>query len=154
LGVRGVTAEALRRLAEHPWRGNVRELEAVLEEAMIFRRGEWIGPEDLDLSTSRAEDVVNHVGATDHGDAPAMNDELSWLQREALRLAFRRRELRRRELVERCGVSREVAHRGLTGLVRLGLLRRIGSGRGARYVPLSLWLTWMSEALEWALALV
>ncbi len=42
MSVRGVTREALRRLEQYPWRGNVRELEVVLEQAMIFRRGDWI----------------------------------------------------------------------------------------------------------------
>jgi DNA-binding NtrC family response regulator len=36
--VRGATREALRRLEQYPWRGNVREVEALVEQAMIFRR--------------------------------------------------------------------------------------------------------------------
>jgi len=36
----------------------------------------------------------------------------------------------------------------------MGLLRRIGFGRGARYVPLSWWVTFMSDVAEWAMALV
>jgi two-component system response regulator HydG len=134
--VRGVTPQALHRLEEHPWPGNVRELEAVIEEAMIFWRREWIAPEHLDLRTPRADDVGDQAGA-EHGYVPAAQEELSWLQREALRLASRRRELRRGELMAQFGISREVAHRCLTGLVGHGLLRRIGFGRGARYVPLS-----------------
>ena len=54
-------------------------------------------------------------------------------------------------------VSREVARRELAGLVRLGLLRLIGRGRGARYLPLSFWLSLMSDVVdvvEWAMALV
>ena len=54
----------------------------------------------------------------------------------------------------RCRISREVARRELVGLVRLGLLRRIGFGRGARYVPLSWWLSVVNDALEWGMALV
>jgi hypothetical protein len=38
--VRGATREALRRLEQYPWRGNVREVEALFEQAMIFRRGD------------------------------------------------------------------------------------------------------------------
>jgi DNA-binding NtrC family response regulator len=151
--VRGVTAQALRRLEEHPWRGNVRELEAVIEEAMIIWRRERLGPEHLDLRTSRADVVVDQVDGTEYGDGHA-GAELSWLQREALRLASRRRELRRGELMRRLGISREVAHRCLTALVGRGLLRRIGFGRGARYVPLSLSLSWIGDAFEWTLALV
>jgi len=49
LSVRGATREALRLLEHYPWRGNVRQLEAVLEQAMIFASGDWIAPADLDL---------------------------------------------------------------------------------------------------------
>jgi DNA-binding NtrC family response regulator len=152
--VRGATAQALRRLEEHPWPGNVRELEAVIEEAMIFWRREWIAPEHLELHSSGAVADAERVDTEEPEAAAVPNQELSWLQREALRLVSRRRELRRGELMQRFGISREIAHRCLAALVGRGLLRRIGSGRGARYVPLSFWLTWIGDAFEWVLALV
>ena len=58
VSVRGVTPRALRRLRQHPWRGNVRELETVLEQATIFRGGDWIAPEDLDLPPQRPTQVL------------------------------------------------------------------------------------------------
>jgi DNA-binding NtrC family response regulator len=58
LSVRGATRAALRLLEQYAWRGNVRQLEAVLEQAMIFRSGDWITPEDLDLPMRRGGDVV------------------------------------------------------------------------------------------------
>jgi DNA-binding NtrC family response regulator len=130
--VRGATREALRLLTEHSWRGNVRELEAVLEQAVIFRGDELIAAEDLDLPKPRSPD------ATDGGARSEPIATLIWLQREALCIAGERRELRRREFIARCRISREVARRELAGLVRLGLLRLVGRGRGARYVPLAL----------------
>lgn len=110
----------------------MRELEAVLEQAVIFGSGEAITAEDLDLTVQRDGTASDRAAGVEGrpGDAP-----LSWLQREALRLAAEQREVRRRDLVARCRVSREVARRALVGLVRLGLLRRIGGGRSARYVP-------------------
>ena len=68
----------------------------------------------------------------------------------ALRIVSEQHEVRRRDIVARCRISREVARRELAGLVRLGLLRRIGLGRGARYMPLSFWLTLMGDAADWA----
>lgn len=64
------------------------------------------------------------------------------------------REVRRSDIVARCRISREVARRELAALVGLGLLRRIGFGRGTRYVRLSFWLTAVSDAVEWATALI
>jgi DNA-binding NtrC family response regulator len=133
-GLRGVTRDALRLLTRHSWRGNVRELEAVMEQAAIFASGEWITPEDLDLATSLA------VGSEDRAHRPGGADQaagLSWLQREALRIAGERGQLRRGELIARFRVSREVARQALGGLVRLGLMRLVGRGRGARYVPVT-----------------
>jgi hypothetical protein len=40
------------------------------------------------------------------------------------------------------------------GLVRLGLLRRVGFGRSARYVRLSFWLVLITEVAEWAIGLM
>jgi DNA-binding NtrC family response regulator len=47
--VRGMTPAGLRLWERYPWQGNVRELEAILEQAMILRSGEWITPTDLEL---------------------------------------------------------------------------------------------------------
>jgi DNA-binding NtrC family response regulator len=41
--------EALERLLMHPWRGNARELENVLERAVALAEGDEIHPEDLPL---------------------------------------------------------------------------------------------------------
>ncbi len=152
LGVRGITGEALRSLARHPWCGNVRELEATLEQAVIFRSGDWITPKDLDLAMPRPFDASDSKTGADPDGTTDVKATLSWLQREALRIAAERREIRRREFIARCHISREAARRELGGLVRHGLLRRIGLGRGARYVPLSFWLTLMTEAADWAIA--
>lgn len=46
-----VTPEALARLRQYPWPGNIRELGNVLERAMILAPGQSIGPELIDLPT-------------------------------------------------------------------------------------------------------
>jgi predicted HTH transcriptional regulator len=56
-------------------------------------------------------------------------------QRDVLRIAEGRGVVRRRDLVARFGVSREAARGDLGRLVTAGLLRRSGTGRGSRYVP-------------------
>jgi DNA-binding NtrC family response regulator len=45
--VTGIARDALRLLAGHEWRGNVRELSNAIERAVIFATGEEIGPSDL-----------------------------------------------------------------------------------------------------------
>jgi DNA-binding NtrC family response regulator len=45
--VLGVSNGAMRALLGHEWRGNVRELENVIERAVIFAEGREVGVEDL-----------------------------------------------------------------------------------------------------------
>src|SRR5712691_2562934 len=101
------------------------------------------------LDVPAAVDVAEPATVERHG-APAAKAALSWLQHEALGIVSERREVRRRDIIARCRISREVARRELAGLVRLGLLRRVGLGRVARYVPLSFWIALINEAAEWA----
>src|SRR5215470_5308598 len=51
---KGVDAEAVRILASLPWKGNVRELDNVIEHAMILADGDWIAAKDLPQSLSGA----------------------------------------------------------------------------------------------------
>jgi DNA-binding NtrC family response regulator len=53
--VRGLTPEALARLAAYDWPGNVRELRNTLERAMLLAEHEWLTPADLAVApTSEA----------------------------------------------------------------------------------------------------
>jgi DNA-binding NtrC family response regulator len=44
---KGVDSATMRILVSLPWKGNIRELDNVLERAMILGDGEWIKPADL-----------------------------------------------------------------------------------------------------------
>lgn len=58
--VSGITPEAARRLMEHPWSGNIRELQHTIEKSVILSDGEELQAEMLQLSTiaqSSAETV-------------------------------------------------------------------------------------------------
>ena len=50
---RRLSPAVLERLQAHPWRGNVRELEHVLETLVLFSEGEEIGEEDLPRALRR-----------------------------------------------------------------------------------------------------
>ena len=59
--VKGLSPEALAILVDHPWRGNVRELENVIERAVVLARDPVLGvellPEGLQRSGLRTPDV-------------------------------------------------------------------------------------------------
>ena len=52
--VEGIEADALSRLTDYHWPGNVREVENVIEHAVALARGRLIGIADLPASMSRA----------------------------------------------------------------------------------------------------
>jgi DNA-binding NtrC family response regulator len=131
LAVEGIARPALVALEHAPWLGNVRELEAVVEQAMIFRGSGWVTMEDLDLPSP----PLSREGA---GRADVTKGEhLTWCQEEALTIAASGPGVCRRDLMARCRISREAARRHLTSLAARGLLRRVGQGRSTRYVPMS-----------------
>jgi DNA-binding NtrC family response regulator len=72
-----VTAEALALLCRHSWAGNVRELEHVIESALVLSKRDPIGPGDLPPAI-RGESRVS-----DAGDS-ASNATLRDLERQAI----------------------------------------------------------------------
>jgi DNA-binding NtrC family response regulator len=139
LSVAGVTSEAFARLQGHHWPGNVRELEVVLEEAMIYQRGGWVRPEDLDFDGDlvQGEDPTR-VAAPGPADssARAIDDRYSVALRRqaALRIVGERGSVTRRDFVREFGISGEQARADLIALARRSDLRRVGLGRSTRYV--------------------
>ncbi|MBI3799755.1 MAG: sigma-54-dependent Fis family transcriptional regulator [Deltaproteobacteria bacterium] len=59
---RGVDNAAMKILMSLPWKGNVRELENILERAMILGSGEWITPIDLPESKVAKDDRAPSIG--------------------------------------------------------------------------------------------
>ncbi len=47
--VKDLHGDALKRLIEYHWPGNVRQLDAIVEKATLLARGDTISPEDLDI---------------------------------------------------------------------------------------------------------
>jgi DNA-binding NtrC family response regulator len=89
-----------------PWKGNVRELDNVIEHAMILGNGEWITVPDLPRSLRESDDTLPPVG-----------DEL----REALR-AYERIHIE--SVLRRSGHDKRKAA-GLLGLSLSSLYRKL-----------------------------
>lgn len=51
--VRGIDYDALRMLMNYPWPGNVRQLDAVIEKAVLLAQDDVIMPSDLDIGTQQ-----------------------------------------------------------------------------------------------------
>jgi DNA-binding NtrC family response regulator len=59
---RGVDNATLKRLMSQPWKGNVRELDNVIEHAMILGEGEWIAVQDLPRALREEGEALPPVG--------------------------------------------------------------------------------------------
>lgn len=99
---------AQAQLLEYPWPGNVRELENVLQRALILRRGDQIGAEDLHFEVgempSAAPGRASAQVADQDPDAGLGNDLKSREQRLILE-ALSRNGGSRKAAAEQLGIS-------------------------------------------------
>jgi DNA-binding NtrC family response regulator len=79
-----LSSEAVRRLVEYPWPGNIRELKNVLERAALLAKGPEIRPEELGFEASAARPPSPAIGLpSGPGDKKLVHAE-----KEAIRRAL------------------------------------------------------------------
>jgi two-component system response regulator AtoC len=96
-----LTRTAAEKLREYPFPGNVRELENVLERALIYREEGAITPGDIDLH--RFDSEGGPVGP----NAPPSLPNLETIEREAIQEALTRTNGNRTRAAAELGVSRK-----------------------------------------------
>ena len=82
---------------------------------MILRADGRVTREDLNTMFVRALTMTTRPDRAVVASATLSIPALTAVQREALSLAAQRQELRRSDLMARCGLSREAARRGWPG---------------------------------------
>ena len=100
-------------LAGYDFPGNVRELENILERAMIYCEGEEIGVEDLDPALARTgSGALAAQPATARADNPAVEEDASLesLEKEAIKKALERFGGNRSRAALELGLSRRTIH--------------------------------------------
>lgn len=81
--VKSLTNEAAEKLARFPFRGNVRELENIVERAVLLSDGERIQPQDLFLDESFYHDGVDSEG-TDSIPSEMMTGPLKEVEKKLI----------------------------------------------------------------------
>lgn len=104
--VKGVTNGAMRALLNHHWRGNVRELENVIERAVIFAEGREIGVEDLPFTT---EGISDDVGED-------LKEALAQFERQHILYSLRRHNYDKSETARHLGIGVSSLYRKLDEL--------------------------------------
>lgn len=104
--VLGVTNGAMRALLAHQWRGNVRELENVIERAVIFAEGRSVEIADLPFEAS---------GFTD-ADGEDLKDALTQFERQHILYCLRRHDYDKTATAKRLGIGVSSLYRKLDEL--------------------------------------
>jgi DNA-binding NtrC family response regulator len=106
---RGVDNATLKLLMSQPWRGNVRELDNVIEHAMILGDGQWITVADLPRSMREANDALPPVG-------DELREALRAYERIHIETVLRRTAGDKRKAAELLGLSLSSLYRKLNEL--------------------------------------
>ncbi len=106
---RGVDNRALKLMMAQPWKGNVRELDNVIEHAMILAEGEWITIEDLPDPLRARDDDLPVVGDD-------LREALRSYERIHIRSVLRRHDDDKRTAAEALGLSLSSLYRKIDEL--------------------------------------
>lgn len=109
-----LSAESEAALSAHPWPGNVREVENVIERAVVLARGTEIAPEDLLLT----ETLAPTEGAVGTASTGTLQEHLDQAARERVQAALAAAGGGRAEAARALGIDRTTLYRTMK---RLGL---------------------------------
>jgi len=108
------TREALDILMRHDWPGNVRQLENLVERALVLSRGPELGPEDLpgDVAPSATPVAVGiHTSALSAGEPPrdkSLDEAVAELERCLITRALEQADFNQTRAAEILGTTRRI----------------------------------------------
>ena len=104
--VTGISNAAMRALLNHEWRGNVRELENVIERAVIFSEGRDVEASDLPFQSA----------ATDEDTGEDLKQALMQFERQHIIYSLRRHNYDKAETAQHLGIGVSSLYRKLEEL--------------------------------------
>jgi two-component system response regulator PilR (NtrC family) len=104
--VQGLTNGAMRALLNHEWRGNVRELENVIERAVIFADNREISVVDLPFAADQMDDDVGED----------LKEALRQFERQHIIYSLRRHNYDKAEAAKHLGIGSSSLYRKLEEL--------------------------------------
>ncbi len=107
--IAGLSADAQEALQRYEWPGNIRELRATVERAVVLCRGERIGLRDLpDRIQGKPESADQAGGAS---GVSSTNLNLEMMEKSFIRQALRLTDSNVTEAAKLLGISRRTLHR-------------------------------------------
>jgi DNA-binding NtrC family response regulator len=109
--VKGFSKEAMQLLVTHEWKGQVRELENVIERAVLLTDHEFVQASDLPFAPSRP--VVGSTSVTNsfETDEASLNEVLASFEKQYLRHMLEKFEGNRSETARALGIDPSTLYR-------------------------------------------
>ena len=104
--VLGITNDAMRAMLSHEWRGNVRELENVIERAVIFAEDRYIEPEDLPFA----------VPGLGHDDSESLKEAMRQFERHHIMYCLKKHNFDKAEAAKHLEIGISSLYRKLEEL--------------------------------------
>ncbi len=118
----GITNGVMRALLNHEWRGNVRELENVIERVVIFAEGRDVQVSDLPFVVDQVDDDVGED----------LKESLSQFERQHIMYSLRRHNYDKNETAKHLGIGVSSLYRKLE---ELGIAKNLEELDAARDTP-------------------
>ncbi len=108
--VKGISAEAMAMLMSHQWKGQVRELENVMERAVLLTDNDYIQPEDLpfDSSVSPKSDFLS--------DDSSLNNVVAAFEKQYIQHMLKKFEGNRTETARALNIDPSTLYRKMEKL--------------------------------------
>jgi len=103
-----ISKEAMDALIAHNWPGNIRELENVIERAVILCQGDVINKEDLSdyLQDAGQLQLKQEVSSNDEKKTKLLKEALRAPEREIIRCALEQANWNRKKAADNLGINR------------------------------------------------
>jgi two-component system response regulator AtoC len=109
--ITGLSADAQEALLRYAWPGNIRQLRATIERAVVLCRGERIGLRDLPLDIQGKPDPASPAYAGGATYVSSSNLNLETMEKTFIQQALRLTERNVTEAAKLLGISRRTLHR-------------------------------------------
>lgn len=100
--IKGITTSALEALEKYKFEGNVRELQNIIERAVVLTRNNFIAKEDLSEEIFHNENIIN---AQDDIIPAYIGDSMKTIEKNAIEYTLKKFEGNRKKTAQILGIS-------------------------------------------------
>ena len=120
--IKGFSPQAMDLLINHPWPGNIRELENLIEQAVVLLQGRYVTEKELPVAASSFKAVQAKTDSQGPGESQGtpgrdafsnqqpLEGTLENAEREAILNALKITSGNKKEAAERLGISRKTLY--------------------------------------------